>query len=251
MPTIRMICLANSRKRQGRCVAGLRMDGGGWVRPVSRHEHGELHPPQVTLDCGKVVAPLDIIDVELAAPHPQRHHPEDWLIGERPWRFVRPADEGDLGLINQHITESAPLLHGFGDRIPYGEPVDHSLALVRANAPRWRIEQWKERRSARVVFFHQGQPYKLGITDPALEPQLGAITTGDYALETLEGFRAGEEVLITVSLSEPFAASPNEPRHCYKLAAAILPYPPFGKRPILGAAAFSSFRPPTVIEPQM
>ncbi len=33
MPQFGIICLANSRKNGGHCVAGLRMDGGGWLRP--------------------------------------------------------------------------------------------------------------------------------------------------------------------------------------------------------------------------
>jgi len=38
MPSVDLICLANSHKWNFRCVAGLRVDGGGWVRPVSDKE---------------------------------------------------------------------------------------------------------------------------------------------------------------------------------------------------------------------
>jgi hypothetical protein len=35
MPTFEMICLAKSSKRGGICIAGLKTDGSGWLRPVS------------------------------------------------------------------------------------------------------------------------------------------------------------------------------------------------------------------------
>ena len=41
----RMVCLANSRKLNGRCVAGIELVGDrriGWIRPVSDREHGEV-----------------------------------------------------------------------------------------------------------------------------------------------------------------------------------------------------------------
>jgi hypothetical protein len=40
-----IVCLANSRKYQGRCVAGVEWQGqmiGGWIRPVSGMERGAL-----------------------------------------------------------------------------------------------------------------------------------------------------------------------------------------------------------------
>ncbi len=55
-----IICLANSRKLTGRCVAGLRTDGMGWVRPVSALPDGTLSMKDYTLDHGNEVELLDI-----------------------------------------------------------------------------------------------------------------------------------------------------------------------------------------------
>jgi hypothetical protein len=49
MPTVEIICLANSRKHSGRCVAGLRTDGQGWIRPVGPSDNGTLFPWHYTL----------------------------------------------------------------------------------------------------------------------------------------------------------------------------------------------------------
>ncbi len=43
--TKRIVCLANSRKLQGRCIAGrewINQEAGLWVRPVSNREHQEV-----------------------------------------------------------------------------------------------------------------------------------------------------------------------------------------------------------------
>ena len=41
----RIVCLANSRKLNGRCLAGKEFGGKGvgtWIRPVGAREHGEV-----------------------------------------------------------------------------------------------------------------------------------------------------------------------------------------------------------------
>jgi hypothetical protein len=41
----RILCLANSRKLSGRCLAGKEFGGndiGTWIRPVGAREHGEV-----------------------------------------------------------------------------------------------------------------------------------------------------------------------------------------------------------------
>jgi len=41
----RIVCLANSRKLQGRCIAGREIvqgKPGAWIRPVSAREHEEV-----------------------------------------------------------------------------------------------------------------------------------------------------------------------------------------------------------------
>jgi hypothetical protein len=43
MAQVDLICLANSRKLGGRCVAGLRLDGSGWVRRVDSPQSHRGH----------------------------------------------------------------------------------------------------------------------------------------------------------------------------------------------------------------
>lgn len=59
--TKRIVCLANSRKYKGSCVAGKEIMGnafGGWVRPVSKKVHGELTPDLLHTEMAECLASL-------------------------------------------------------------------------------------------------------------------------------------------------------------------------------------------------
>ena len=67
-----VVCLANSRKHGGRCVAGKVIgEPGGpyWIRPVSARPDGSLSLGEIRLPDGTLPQPLDIIQV------PVRHYP--------------------------------------------------------------------------------------------------------------------------------------------------------------------------------
>src|SRR5216684_2031038 len=92
MATHRLICLANSTKLGGHCVAGLRADGKGWIRPVSQLPDGDLSANQCTCSSGTVAAPMDLLDVDVGRHRPVAHQQENWLVTEAPWNLVaRPA----------------------------------------------------------------------------------------------------------------------------------------------------------------
>src|SRR5687768_13524839 len=96
-----IICLANSRKHGGRCVAGLHTNGGGWLRAVGRVPDGTLFPPDYTLTDGSEPRLLDVIRIGLEKPQPSLHQPENWTIDGSRWQLVaRPA-----------ASELAALLH--------------------------------------------------------------------------------------------------------------------------------------------
>lgn len=56
---IESVCQANSRLRDGRSIAGLRTDGGGWVRLVGRN--GPLERKVCTMEDGREVGLLDVV----------------------------------------------------------------------------------------------------------------------------------------------------------------------------------------------
>jgi hypothetical protein len=72
MPSFEIVCLANSRKHGGRCVAGLRANGV-WVRPVSNYQDGTLYNQHYTLDSGAPIAVLDVVRMDVGQSRPVAH----------------------------------------------------------------------------------------------------------------------------------------------------------------------------------
>ncbi|HVC31522.1 MAG TPA: hypothetical protein VND24_10070, partial [Steroidobacteraceae bacterium] len=119
MPEIELICLANSRKLVGRCVAGLRTDGGGWVRPVRDSLDGMLFPQDYDLGDRQEAALLDVIRVPVSAPRPEFHQPENWLHTAGRWELVRRIPAALAGrLLAPALNPGPELLGDRHDRVP-------------------------------------------------------------------------------------------------------------------------------------
>ena len=59
---LQIVCLANSRKLSGRCVAGKLLDGSGqWIRPVSAREHEEVSLDERRYDNGEDPVLRDVV----------------------------------------------------------------------------------------------------------------------------------------------------------------------------------------------
>src|ERR1035438_2085128 len=72
-----IVCLANSRKHSGRCVAGKEVlaDGyGKWIRPVSARPSAEISEEERRYENGVLARVLDIIRIPIIGATPQLYH---------------------------------------------------------------------------------------------------------------------------------------------------------------------------------
>jgi hypothetical protein len=225
--TITIVCLANSRKLTGRCVAGKEWDGvkvGPWCRPVSSRERGELTAERWYAKSWRDPRLLDLIELSLIGRHPSGCQSENHLVDTSfRWKFrggvsaqclLAALDRPQGALwVNGESTTS-----GMNDRVhaDIAERQPNSLVLVQPDQLVIKVNTEapntdRARRRVRGHFFLGGYEYILSITDPVVEEAM---------LRHPDGF--GTELqrpVLCISLSEKFVAQ----NACYKLIAGVIP----------------------------
>lgn len=220
--SIRIICLANSRKLVGRFIAGREWTdkrAGRWVRPVSAREHQEVSEYERQYEDGSDPRVLDIVDIPVLEPKPLGFQSENWLLDSRyywnkagafsPLDLERLLDPPDRLWINGYRT-----FNGANDKIPEEliNGVSDSLRLISVDAVELRVFVPGEafgnaKRRVQARFHHAGTGYALWVTDPSYERSYLSKLDGSYELG---------RCYLTVSLGEPYDGS------CYKLVATIM-----------------------------
>lgn len=88
-----IVCLANSRKLAGRCIAGrewtTESGAGDWIRPVSERKNREVSEYERQYEDGSDPQVLDIVQVPVLKPQPDGYQRENWLLdNEYYWEKV-------------------------------------------------------------------------------------------------------------------------------------------------------------------
>jgi len=210
--TIPILCLANSIKNQARCLAGVRLDTGGWIRPVSDRNGSALVKERYSTKSGHVPEPPDSIRVGLERPSPLCNQPENWVISNTDWELItEEIDTRQKLALNTGIQRSGPLFTNSEDKVKKSElsdsPVDNSLAIIKPEVLEFKLR----RGSPRAEFRFDGNTYDLSITDPQWRKR------ADQGMElpSTSDMPDDREVLFTLSLGEEYKGA------CYKLIAAI------------------------------
>jgi len=216
----RIVCLANSDKPGGYCVAGREYEGrgfGGWVRPVSDRSGEEISFMEQKLADGSTPKLLDIIEIPLEEPRPRACQTENHLIargqrwekvGEFPRHELLPLcdDIGQLWINGQHSSR------GTNDRISDAEAstLDTSLVLIQPEVLSVSVipNPWEGKRQARAAFRYRGKGYDLVLTDPSLRRHFLSLGEGEH--------RYTHPAVLCVSLAGPLEGC------WYKLVAAII-----------------------------
>lgn len=218
----RILCLANSRKLNGRCVAGIELSGTkrvGWIRPVSARPNGEVSEYERQYPDGSDPQLLDVMDVPLLEPRPKDYQQENWLLDpDHYWQRVGRLQWSDLAKLVDPVerlwVDGDRTYNGMNDRIALDKAsgICSSLRLVHVEGMTLSVFKPGEpfgnaKRRVQGRFTHAGADYHLWVTDPIYERVYLAKQDGDYHI--------GESFL-TVSLGEAHDG------YCYKLIAAII-----------------------------
>lgn len=219
-----LVCLANSRKTSGRCIAGKEYVAGrvgSWIRPVSQRPSHEIAPHECCLQAGDGPKLLDLIQVPLLNARPEAHQPENHLIHPgQPWQRM-----GQLPACRAHdlLDEPASLwlngsstYYNLNDRVLITEAgtMGGSLLFVALQDVTIRVFDKGRRfgdvtahRKVQAEFRYRGTAYRFWVTDPVIERAYLAGPDGSFSIG---------DALATISLGDPFDG------YCYKLVAALL-----------------------------
>jgi hypothetical protein len=214
-----IVCLANSRKRGKRCIAGKEIVHNqltqNWIRPVSSHGSGELSETEVMLKQGKGPKLLDVVTIPIERQQAHAYQTENYLIdSDQRWIENPPlpisllpslSDSVDTIWINGYHSS-----RGNNDRIPLEymtNGLDSSLLLIKPDFLTIRVST-QYRSKVRAYFGYKNQEYNFSISDLAVELHYETKPNGEYPIT--------DDAYLCISLSEPFEGN------CYKLVAGII-----------------------------
>lgn len=209
----RIAILANSKRPDGMCLAGIDLDTREWVRPVTRT--GDGIPAMRCVVNGKMLSIRAILECDLIRPRTiAQFQCENQTIRNWDWQVKRRLKATAL---DQFVEDISPILHTPNDRV--------ATSMLEAKAPsKWKSLQLVKPRHLQfgrhyydpnrwVAEFADGDGnhYSLKITDPIITRRLEA------------GEKISKKCLLTVSMTKPWTHNPEErPPTCYKLVAAVI-----------------------------
>ena len=204
----RVVCLANSRKLTGRCIAGReigRGKPGAWIRPVSARASREVSEYERQYEDGSDPRVLDIISIPVLKPLPEKWQTENWLLDDEfYWRKEGTWPRFDLSDLLDPVTplwiNGFHTYHGNNDKIP-----DESMRDVSGSL-----------RLIHAIDSNSALPCSVPVRRSAIARRsVGYRSSYEAYLAKLDGTTTWR-LLPDISLGEPYQGA------CYKLVAAII-----------------------------
>ena len=220
-----IVCLANSYKHGGRCVAGVCLEDRKWVRLRSAEGDGSLSLHYYLLADGHgELRLLDVFEAELQYAMPSNCHPEDWVAMPSLRLVERPCPAKSWNKVIEKVEKSGSLLGGYGDRVWASlflkRPAAASLALVCPTDIWWWVREERGKIKCRALFRRNNVTYDLAVTDPRWLEQMKLLPVGIHAHRLLAP--ETNETWLTISLSEAFSPGGGGVAHFRIVAGVIL-----------------------------
>lgn len=214
---IEFLCLANSRREGGRCVAGIDLGTDKWVR-LAKSDGSPFSAFEISYKNDESPRPLDKIKIRVIKPQVSYFHPENWIVDKR-FRWEKIGQDS-LKALSQYTDKST--LPFFKDpcnccsaKDLQNTPLLRSLMLIHKKPVIFRKtwSEWKKQPQIRARFTYKGNDYDLVVTDDEWEnifkkPKGPYWDFGDY---TFNG-----SLYLVIGLGEDFKG-----RH-YKLIVSVI-----------------------------
>jgi hypothetical protein len=206
-----IICLANSIKRQERCIAGIDLETGRWIRPIYKNypDNGRV-PRKIRLIDGEEPVLLDILDIPLEDSGLDfGFESENRNIAQGKWKKVGQASPQD---VLHFASRNSLILHNSSRyvTVPYLQSL---LPQQRKTLQLVYVDQLliSSDKRAKLIVNNSCLLEKIKITDPILLNKLES------------GYQVSGSCLVTISLSMPFRPDDSwEVDPCWKLVSGVI-----------------------------
>jgi len=168
------ICLANSFKEKGRCIAGIEILNNSpvfiaekpkWIRPVCETEHGQIPTSLVSK-----INLLDIVEIEAKEQVPDGFQSENILFDTSSIKVIGSFALGELSGLCESHTSSIFGNRGKAISEENADSLTYSLCMISAKEFEVYEKTYKDdeyNSQVRLKFQFKSIEYDLPITDPA------------------------------------------------------------------------------------
>jgi len=209
----RIICLANSYKHGGRCIAGIEPETGAWIRPVPNTPEQAI-TRSMRLINGNEPRILDIIEIPLENYGPDNGcQPENRLFKPGTWRKVGRITAKEL---LDYCEDDTVILHNHEEYVSPEFFTTHPKSEWRSTQlvhnTEVRFNRAYDPKNWRAWFRDgRGRTLDLPLTDPVMSDRLR------------NGEKVGRDCILMVSLAPPWKPEDsNQPELCYKMVAGVV-----------------------------
>jgi len=210
----RIICLANSVRPGGSCMAGIDLQTGKWVRPVPDTRNRAITASMMLTEGKTLPEILDVLEIPLEDFGPDDGcQPENRLLKLGKWKKVGRITAKDL---LQYCEDDTVILHNHTDHVVpgfFGETPKNkwkSLQLVRNSEVQF-ISAYKEGQWRASFKDGCGHTLNLKLTDPVVSQRLR------------RGDGISRDCMLVISLTTPWKPQGEDrPELCYKLVAGVV-----------------------------
>ena len=219
----RIICLANSWKLKERCIAGIDIDTGKWVRPVcdSLYPEDGRVPKNICLVDGREPELLDILEIPLAdTGNNFDFESENLSVLRGQWKILGKFKVQDV----IKYCDDGVILHNSSKfvNLEYLQalPLNRRKTLQLINAVSLSI---KPRTTSRGVTQLRGEVVTISGRSLADIP----ITDPTFIRKIESGYQPNGNYLITMSLGMPYKPDnwEGDETPCWKLIAGVIELP--------------------------
>lgn len=194
---IEFVCLANSYKEGGRCIAGIVLENGNpimqngnakWIRPVCETAHGEV-PVYVVFHINL----LDIVEIDVTSSVPDSYQSENVLFDIYSVKIINKFLPSNIGSLCDYSQTTLFGNKGGAVTPENAQLLSNSLRMVKvfnSNVVE-KIYADNPNLKLRLSFTFNGNSYEIPITDPMF---IDAYKTNKNLLPT------SSDIFIVISL---------------------------------------------------